>query len=113
MRGAARSEQSVADVRSSLSRRDRLVLACVLWASSAAGALAAGVGPDHVSITWLSVTNIYYELGPLHILTDGYITRIPKEEFYGGGGGYAFTRHPHTSDVAAVTRVLEALLSPV
>jgi hypothetical protein len=90
-----------------------LVLACVLWASSAAGALAAGVGPDHVSITWLSVTNIYYELGPLHILTDGYITRIPKEEFYGGGGGYAFTRHPHTSDVAAVTRVLEALLSPV
>jgi hypothetical protein len=112
MRGGARSGQSAADIRSRLSSRGRLIIAGVLWASTAAGALAAGPGPDHVSITWMSVTNIYYELGPLHILTDGYITRIPKEEFYGGGGGYAFTHHPHTPDVAAVTRVLEALGGP-
>ena len=112
MRGGVRNERPAVDVRSSPCIRRRLIIACVLWASSAAGALAAGVGPDHVSITWLSVTNIYYELGSLHILTDGYITRIPKEEFYGGGGGYALTRHPHTPDVAAVTRVLEALGGP-
>jgi hypothetical protein len=60
----------------------------------------------------MSVTNILYELGPLHILTDGYITRIPREEFYGGGGGYAFTRHPHRPDAAAVARVLDALGGP-
>jgi hypothetical protein len=22
-------------------------------------------GPDHVDITWMSITNMYYELGPL------------------------------------------------
>lgn len=75
-------------------------------------AAAQESGPDHVSITWMSVTNIYYELGPLGILTDGYITRIPREEFYGGGGGYAFTRHPHRPDAAAVSRVLDALGGP-
>ena len=107
--GGACSEQPVPQMWSSRSGLGRLIIASALWASGSAGALAAGAGPDHVSITWMSVTNIYYELGPLRILTDGYITRIPKEEFYGGGGGYAFTRHPHTPDVAAVTRVLEAL----
>jgi hypothetical protein len=112
-RGEVRGEQSLAAARSSRSSLGRLIIAAALWASGAAGALAAGAaGPDHVSITWMSVTNIYYELGPLHILTDGYITRIPKEEFYGGGGGYAFTHHSHAPDVAAVTRVLEALGGP-
>lgn len=91
----------------------RLAFAAVWATASGAGAIAAeGNGPDHVSITWMSVTNIYYELGPLHILTDGYITRIPREEFFGGGGGYAFTRHPHRPNAAAVARVLDALGGP-
>jgi L-ascorbate metabolism protein UlaG (beta-lactamase superfamily) len=91
----------------------RLALAAVCATGVGATAIAAdGAGPDHVSITWMSVTNIYYELGPLHILTDGYITRIPREEFYGGGGGYAFTHHPHRPDAAAVARVLDALGGP-
>jgi len=68
--------------------------------------------PDHVSITWMSVTNVYLELGPSRILANGYVTRIPKDEFYGGGGGYAFTRHPHSPDRAAVARVLRALGGP-
>jgi hypothetical protein len=89
----------------------RLILA-LLGAACPAALAAEGNGPDHVSITWMSVTNILYELGPLHILTDGYITRIPREEFYGGGGGYAFTRHPHRPDAAAVARVLDALGGP-
>src|SRR4051812_50107158 len=63
----------------------------MIWAAPGAHA-AEATGPDHVSITWMSVTNIYYEIGPLHILTDGFISRIPREEFYGGGGGHAFTR---------------------
>jgi hypothetical protein len=60
----------------------------------------------------MSVTNMYYELGPLRIVTDGYITRIPRDQFYGGGGGYAFTRQPHVPDEAAVNRVLQALGGP-
>ena len=55
---------------------------------------------------------MYYEIGPMHIVTDGYITRIPREEFFGGGGGYAFTHHAHTPDAAAVARVFDALGGP-
>jgi len=79
--------------------------------STGDAAAADTSGPDHVSITWMSVTNVYYEIGRFHLLIDGYITRIPKEAFY-GGGGYAFTRHPHATDVAAVKRVLTALGGP-
>ena len=66
-------------------------------------------GPDHVDITWMSIANVHYDLGPLQILTDGYISRIPEDQFHGGGGGYAWTRNPHKPDVAAVERVLGAI----
>ena len=49
----------------------------------------AEAGPSHVDITWMSISNIYYELGPLGVLTDGYITRVPASNFFGGGGGLA------------------------
>jgi L-ascorbate metabolism protein UlaG (beta-lactamase superfamily) len=73
--------------------------------------LPRAAGPSHVDITWLSITNIYYEIGPLRILTDGYITRLPRSLFSGGGGGLAKAR-PSVPDVAAVTRVLTALGGP-
>jgi hypothetical protein len=68
--------------------------------------------PAYVDITWMSISNMYYELGPLNIITDGYITRIPESAFFGGGGGLASTRTPYKPDVAAVTRVLTALGGP-
>ncbi len=90
-----------------------------------AGALAVGISmmlvpltrlsaapPSFVDITWMSISNMYYELGPLHIVTDGYITRLPQSDFFGGGGGYAHTRRPFTPDVAAVARVVQALGQP-
>ena len=91
--------------------RSALAGACMTLVASGAHA-AEAAGPDHVSITWMSVTNIYYEIGSLHILTDGFISRIPREEFYGGGGGYAFTRHSHVPNAPAVERVLDALGGP-
>lgn len=90
----------------------RLAAVAVGCACSMAALADEGAGLDHVSISWMSVTNVLYELGPLRILTDGYITRIPREEFYGGGGGYALTRHPHLPDASAVERVLKALGGP-
>ena len=69
----------------------------------------AAAGPAFVDITWMSISNMYYELGPLKIVTDGYISRLPQEAFFGGGGGYAQTRQPFKPDVAAVTRVMNAL----
>ena len=68
--------------------------------------------PAFVDITWMSISNMYYELGPLNIVTDGYITRLPQEAFFGGGGGFAQTRRPFKPDVAAVTRVMNALGRP-
>ena len=72
---------------------------------------ARAAGPSHVDITWMSVTNMYYELGPLRIVTDGYITRLPRTLFSGGGGGLAKAR-PAVPDAGAVTRVMTALGGP-
>lgn len=66
-------------------------------------------GPDHVDITWMSISNMFYEIGTLGVITDGYITRIPQSEFYGGGGGLAYTRNPYHPDVEGVRRVMNAL----
>ncbi|MEO7668743.1 MAG: thrombospondin type 3 repeat-containing protein, partial [Polyangia bacterium] len=91
-------------------------------ASVADASAADGDGPDggetgggmsHVDITWLSISNVYYELGPLNIMTDGYITRIPMSNFFGGRGGLAFTHTPNLPDVAAVRRVLDVLGGPL
>jgi len=68
--------------------------------------------PSHVDITWMSISNIYYDFGTTHVLTDGYITRVPQTAFFGGGGGLAQTRQTFTPDVEAVTRVLTALGGP-
>jgi len=65
--------------------------------------------PSFVDITWMSIANIYYEVGGTRIMTDGYFTRIPQDQFYGGGGGLAHTRMAHKPDIAAITRVLDAL----
>ena len=66
---------------------------------------ARAAGPSFVDITWMSIANLHYQLGGLGIVTDGYISRIPQSEFYGGGGGLANTRNPYKPDVAAVTKV--------
>jgi len=68
--------------------------------------------PSSVDITWMSISNMYYEIGPLRILTDGYFTRIPQRAFSGGGGGLAHTQQSFKPDVNAVTRVMNALGGP-
>lgn len=73
---------------------------------------ADAAGPDHVDITWMSIANIHYQMGLFGVLTDGYITRIPESQFHGGGGGYAYTSKPWKPDVAAVSRVLDAIGGP-
>jgi L-ascorbate metabolism protein UlaG (beta-lactamase superfamily) len=71
--------------------------------------VALPAGPAYVDITWMSIANVFYQTGTFGIVTDGYITRIPQSEFSGGGGGLASTKKPYKSDVAAVTRVLNAI----
>jgi hypothetical protein len=93
-----------------MTAKAQLTFAVVLIAF-ALGA-AAPAGPDHVDFTWMSISNIYSDIGPVRILTDGYITRLPQSAFFGGGGGLAHTRQPFRPDVGAVTRVLTAMGGP-
>jgi L-ascorbate metabolism protein UlaG (beta-lactamase superfamily) len=85
-----------------------LIAAAVISVPGAAGTVKAA-GPAFVDITWMSISNMYYQLGSLNVVTDGYITRLPQEAFFGGGGGFERTRRPFVPDVAAVTRVVNAL----
>jgi len=82
----------------------------LMLALAVAGTMTASAArPSFVDITWFSISNVYYEIGPLKVITDGYITRIPQSAFFGGGGGLAHTRQTYTPDVAGVTRVMNAL----
>jgi hypothetical protein len=65
--------------------------------------------PDHVDITWMSITNMYFEVGAQRIVADGYITRLPQDIFFGGGGGVAKTRRAMRPDTAAVAEVFNAI----
>ena len=68
--------------------------------------------PAFVDITWMSISNMYYQVGPLKIITDGYFTRIPESTFFGGGGGLASSKSAFAPDIPAITRVMNALGGP-
>jgi len=68
-----------------------------------------GAGPQHVDLTWMTVTNIYAELGALNALIDGYVTRIPQNNFFGGGGGLQYTFSPSLPNAPLIGQVLSAL----
>jgi hypothetical protein len=84
----------------------------LLASCASAPAAPSATAPDHVDITWMSVTNMYFELGPLGVLADGYMSRIPKDNFFGPGGGLGQTHTPYKPDSAAVARMLGALGGP-
>ncbi|MEO8337899.1 MAG: MBL fold metallo-hydrolase [bacterium] len=86
--------------------------ALVVLASCSPGLATPRSAPDHVDITWFSVTNMYFDLGPLGVIADGYVSRIPKDNFFGPGGGLGQTHTPSKPDSAAVARMLEALGGP-
>ena len=90
----------------------KLLLALAIIGSPFSPLSLPAAGPAYVDITWMSITNLYYELGPLGIVTDGYFSRIPQEAFFGGGGGLARTSRPYKPDVKEVARVLKALGGP-
>jgi hypothetical protein len=73
---------------------------------------ANAVGPDHVDIAWMSITNIHRQMGSFARLADGDTRRIPESAFHTGRGGYSDTDNPRKPDVAVVTRVLEARGGP-
>jgi L-ascorbate metabolism protein UlaG (beta-lactamase superfamily) len=93
-----------------MAARRRLVAAVVV--ASVLTLPIRGASVDHVTMTWMSISNMYFEIGDLKVLIDGYITRLPPADFYGGGGGLAYTRRPFVPDRRAVSRVLDAIGGP-
>jgi hypothetical protein len=86
----------------------RSLSALFAFTALTAGA-AAQAAPDHVDITWMSITNMYFELGDQKIVADGYITRLPEDLFQSGDSIYGKTARAARPDVAAVKEVLDAL----
>ncbi|HLA72212.1 MAG TPA: hypothetical protein VK624_11930, partial [Steroidobacteraceae bacterium] len=78
-----------------------------LFAVLAAGARAQSV-PDHVDITWMSIANMHFGVGERQIVADGYITRLPEDLFF-GGGGVDSTKRAMRPDAAAVREVFDAI----
>ncbi|MEP7313611.1 MAG: hypothetical protein ABI859_13580 [Pseudomonadota bacterium] len=64
---------------------------------------------DHVDITWMSITNLHLDFGKARVVVDGYITRLPQELFFGGGGGLAQTSKAARPDETAVREVFDAI----
>jgi L-ascorbate metabolism protein UlaG (beta-lactamase superfamily) len=57
----------------------------------------------------MSVTNMYFDFGTLGVLADGYVSRLPKDNFFGPGGGLGQTHTPSKPDSVAVARMLGVL----
>jgi len=60
-----------------------------------------------VDIEWLSVTNVYLRTGPVGILTDGYVSRLPESAFV--DQTLARSRAAVRPDSAAVARMVSLL----
>lgn len=65
--------------------------------------------PADVRMTWFGVGNWTLKIGELNILVDGTMTRIPQNNFYGGGSGLAYTNAPSPIDKAAVAKANNVL----
>ena len=89
-----------------------LVVIAFAFACTSATAVRRPSVPDHVDLTWMSITNMYFELGALGVIVDGYFSRVPQDIFFGVGGGLGQTRRAVRPDTAAVARVLFALGGP-
>jgi len=81
----------------------------ILTACVASCLVPIALAGDHVDITWMSIANLHLDFGATRILADGYITRLPQELFFGGGGGLAQTSRAMRPEATAVQEVFEAL----
>jgi L-ascorbate metabolism protein UlaG (beta-lactamase superfamily) len=67
---------------------------------------APEIGP-HVDLTWLSIANVHFQVGPLTILADGYVTRLPQSAF--ADQALVHSTGAFRPDSIAVARVITTL----
>jgi hypothetical protein len=85
--------------------------ALALFAAATQPALAA---PPTVEMTWMSIANWYFKIGDKRIVMDGYISRVPENLFVASSvfpkDMYTYTKGPYGVDIAAVTKVRDAVV---
>jgi hypothetical protein len=93
-------------------------LAGLALATAAAGCSAnsdeppQGQAPSSISglrLTWFSISNWSLQTSDVHIVIDGYMTRIPPSYFAGGGGQLGLTKKAYPIDKQAVDKMLNLL----
>jgi len=83
--------------------------------SFAVGLPAVAADAAEVELTWMSIANWYIKIGDMRIVLDGYISRLPGPPFFYAPKSfpkdqYAYTKAAQPVDVAAVTKVRDAML---
>ena len=92
-----------------------LLATCFACFTFGAALPARAADAPEVELTWMSIANWYIKIGDLRIVLDGYISRLPGPPFFYApksfpGDQYAYTKAPAAVDVAAVTKVRDAML---
>ena len=92
----------------------RRLVAAAAFACATAIAAPASAAPPTVEMTWMSIANWYFKIGDKRIVMDGYITRLPESLFIASSvfpkDMYTYTKGPAGVDIAAITKVKNAML---
>jgi len=95
-----------------MTRRITALAFAVVASTFAPGVVQAQT--PRVELTWMSIANWEMKIGEKRIWMDAYFTRLPQASFYPPPGlpndMYAYTKIAYGIDVAAVTRVRDAVL---
>lgn len=90
-------------------RRFSSALALVLLLSTLPSQAKDHDEKNTVELTWMSIANWYFKVGPLKLVMDGYITRVPNNIFVRStefpADQFAFTSAPWASNVTDVMKV--------
>jgi hypothetical protein len=85
-----------------MTNKSALVLALAFTASLSA---CKETPATKVKMTWFGIANWTVEVGPLNVLLDGYMSRIPEDYFAGGGGGLGLTKAAFPIDRGMVDKM--------
>ena len=92
-----------------------LLCACSAWFAFGVVSPVHAAEAQDIEMTWMSIANWYFKIGDLRIVLDGYISRLPGPPFFYAPKSYpkdqyAYTKAAAPVEVAAVTRVRDAVL---
>lgn len=105
--------QAMSTTRRSLFAIIFVAVATALSIAACVSPATGGSAPNEIRMTFFGISNWTFQIGKLNIMMDGYMTRIPQDYFFGGGGGLGSTKAAYPIDKAAVDKANATLaMSP-